>query len=77
MDQTIEIFIDQLVTDEEFRHMFLRHPRRTLRMAGDWGLPLSDREISALLAIEPALWDRVAEALIDRLRGGADALAAA
>jgi len=77
VEQTIEIFIDQLIADEEFRQMFLRRPRQTLRMAADWGLPLSDREIGALLAIEPALWDRVAETLIDRLRGGADTSLAA
>ena len=68
MNQTFDIFIDQLVEDEELRHAFIRSPRKTLGMADDWAMPLSDSEISSLIAIEPSLWDRVAEELIDRLQ---------
>ncbi len=71
MDQNLDIFIDQLVADDEFRHCFIRNPRKTFGIAEDWALPLSDSEISALIAIEPALWDRVAEELIDRLEQAA------
>ena len=71
MEQTIAIFIDHLVADEEFRHDFLRNPRRTLRLADEWGLPLSDSEIRSLIATEPAVWDRVAEELDDRLQQAA------
>ena len=71
MDATFEIFIDQLVADEEFRHSYLRSPRQTLGMADEWALPLSDTEISTLIALEPSLWDRVAEELIDRLQQAA------
>jgi len=71
MEQTIAIFIDHLVADEEFRHDFLRNPRRTLRLADEWGLPLSDSEISALIATDSAVWERVAEELDDRLQQAA------
>jgi hypothetical protein len=63
MEQTFEIIIDQLVADEEFRHCFLRNPRRTLRLADDWGLPLSDSEIHSLIATGRSVWDRVVEEL--------------
>jgi hypothetical protein len=49
----------------------VRHPRQTLRLADEWGLPLSDSEINSLIATEPALWDRVAEELDDRLQQAA------
>ena len=71
MDQTIDIFIEQLLNDEELRESFFRHPRQTVRLASDWGLPLSDSEIAALLAIEPAWWNRIAAQLIDRLQHAA------
>ena len=68
MNQTFDIFIDQLVEDEDLRHAFIRGPRKNLGMADQWALPLSDNEISALIAMEPALWERVAEEFIDRLQ---------
>lgn len=71
MDQAIDIFIEQLLNDEELRDSFFRHPRQTLRMAGDWGLPLSDSEVAALLAVEPSLWNRIAAQLIDQLQPAA------
>jgi hypothetical protein len=66
MDQTFSIFIDELTADEELRYSFLRSPRGTLRMASEWGLPLCDSEISSLIAIDPSIWERVAETLMDR-----------
>ena len=71
MDQTLEIFIEQLLSDEELRQSFFRNPRATLRLAGDWGMPLCDSEIQALLSTTPSLWDRIAEDLIDRLQRAA------
>ena len=67
-DQSLEIFVEYLVEDEDFRDEFLRNPHRTLRHAAEWGLPLSDSEMSALLATDPAVWDRIADDLDSRLQ---------
>jgi hypothetical protein len=68
MEHTVEIVIDQLVADEEFRDSFLRNPRRTLGLADEWGLPLSTTEVHALVATMPAVWDRVADEVDARLK---------
>jgi hypothetical protein len=68
MEQTFEILINELVTDEEFRYSFLRNPRRTLHRAGDWGLPLSESEIQSLMAIAHSKWDELAEEVGARLQ---------
>jgi len=71
MRQSIEIFIEELVTDEEFREAFLRSPRKTLQFAADWGLPLSESEIGSLMNIDRSVWDRVVEELDVRLQEAA------
>src|SRR5262245_61886282 len=40
--ETFEILIGELMADDELRESFLRDPDYTLRIAGDWALPLSD-----------------------------------
>jgi hypothetical protein len=67
VDRSLEIFIDELVADEEFRQFFFRSPLKTLRHAREWGVPLSDSEIGSLLASGAYVWDRVAEALSSQL----------
>jgi len=69
--RTLDIFIEELVADEEFRDAFFRHPLRTVRRAADWGLPLSESEVRALVATDPAVWDRIAEDLDARLQEAA------
>jgi len=71
MGQSVEIFIDELVSDEEFREAFLRSPRKTLQFAADWGLPLSESEIRSLMAIDQSMWERVVEELDVRLQAAA------
>jgi hypothetical protein len=71
MDQTLDIFIDELMTNEELRYSFVTRPQQTLRLADEWALPLCESEIRTLIAMEPAMWDRVAEALSLRLREAA------
>jgi hypothetical protein len=71
MEQTFEIFINELVSDEELRTSFLVSPRRTLQRAGEWGLPLSDSEIRSLITTDASVWDRVAEELDLRLQKAA------
>ena len=71
MEQTFEIMIEQLVADEEFRHVFLRNPWKLLRSADDWGLPLCDSEIQSLISTTPAAWDEVAAEVCARLQKAA------
>jgi hypothetical protein len=67
MEQALEIVIDQLVADDEFRQLFLRDPRKALHAAEEWGLPLCDSEINALIASGRSVWNRVAAAVNARL----------
>jgi hypothetical protein len=69
--QSLDIFIDELVADEEFRESFLRNPRRMLRLAAEWGLPLSESEMRSLILAEPSVWDRIAEEIDSRLQEAA------
>jgi len=64
----IELLIGRLVTDEDFRRAFQRDPRRALSEAASWGLALSAIEVSALLATDQTLWDRIAVELDSRLQ---------
>jgi hypothetical protein len=64
----IELLIGRLVTDEDFRRAFQRDPRRALSDAAAWGLALSAIEVSALLATDQTLWDRIAVELDSRLQ---------
>jgi hypothetical protein len=68
VQRSIEILIGRLITDEGFRMAFLRDPKRTLELASEWELPLSRSEISALLATDPSLWNRVADQVDTRLQ---------
>jgi hypothetical protein len=67
VDRSLEIIIDELTADEEFREFFFRSPLKTLRHAREWGVPLSDSEIGSLIASGSYLWDRVADAIDSQL----------
>jgi hypothetical protein len=67
VDRSLEIFIDELVADEELRQCFFRSPLNALRHAREWGLPLSDSEIGSLIASGSYVWDRVADAMNSQL----------
>jgi putative modified peptide len=64
----IEQLIGRLVTDEDFRRAFVRDPRQALKEAEHRGMALSSIEISALLATDFRLWDRIAHELDSRLQ---------
>jgi hypothetical protein len=66
-EQSLDIVIDALVTDEEFRDAFLRTPQKTLQYSSDLGLPLCESEVYSLLAAERQLWDGIMEELDLRL----------
>jgi hypothetical protein len=65
--RSLDIFIDELMADDEFREAFLRNPRKTLMRATDWGLPLCESEVQSLIS-DRRLWDRVVYALNTRLQ---------
>ena len=68
MQRHIELLIGRLVTDEEFRRSFQRDPQQTLSAVADCGIRLSTVEVTALLATDQTLWDRVAVELDSRLQ---------
>ena len=66
--RSIEMVIGRLVTDDEFRLTFLRDPHQALAELLERGMHLTLAEIGALIATEPALWERVAEQIDPRLQ---------
>jgi hypothetical protein len=60
--------IGRLVTDEEFREMFLRDPHKALGDLLERGTHLSQAEIAALIATDQNLWQQVAERIDERLQ---------
>jgi len=62
------MLIGRLITDEQFRSEFLNNPEATLINLCDGGLELSRTEISALVNTNPAVWERVADAIDPRLQ---------
>jgi hypothetical protein len=66
--RNVELLIGRLLTDEEFRDLFLADPERALRTLLDRGFHLTQSEIAALRAIDASLWPRVASEIDPRLR---------
>ena len=62
------MLIGRLITDEQFRSEFLVNPEAILTGLSDRGLQLSRTEISALVNTDPALWERIADAIDPRLQ---------
>ena len=63
VNDSLDLFIAELMMDDELLRSFLRDPEQTLERASDWGLPLSDSELQLLLAPAYRLWDNMTEAL--------------
>jgi len=63
---SLDIFIGELMADDELLNAFLRDPELTLERARDWGLPLSDSELQQLFASAYRLWDNMTQALESR-----------
>ena len=68
MQRSIEVLIGRLITDEDFRRLFVRDPHGVLMAADDWGLSFSQSEIAALVATDSSLWDQVADLIDPRLQ---------
>ena len=64
----VEWLIGRLITDEAFRAEFLQDPDRVLLAMCEAGFELSRTEIAALVATDPALWARTADAVDPRLQ---------
>lgn len=64
----IEMVIGRLLTDELFREKFLSDPHWALADLLEQGTHLTQLEIVALVAIDTALWERVAEEIDPRLQ---------
>jgi len=67
MNDPFEIFINELMADEELRGSFLRNPSSILELASEWGLPLSESELRSLLKPSYRRWDRIVDELEARL----------
>jgi hypothetical protein len=68
VQRSIEVLIGRLITDEDFRRLFVANPHGALTAAGDWGLSFSQSEIAALVATDSTLWDKVADLIDPRLQ---------
>jgi hypothetical protein len=64
----VEWLIGRLITDERFRGEFLQNPERVLTATRDAGFELSRTEMAALVATDPSLWARTADAVDPRLQ---------
>ena len=68
MQRHIELLIGRLATDEDFRRRISARSATDADDAAAWGLALSDIEVTALLATDQTLWERIALELDSRLQ---------
>jgi hypothetical protein len=62
------MLIGRLITDEQFRHDFLRDPEATLFGLSDRGLDVNRTEIAALVDTDRRVWVQTAGFVDPRLR---------
>jgi hypothetical protein len=60
--------VGRLLTDEDFRQMFVDDPQRALGELLARGTHLTPGEVAALIATDSGLWARVAEHIDPRLQ---------
>lgn len=66
--KTVQLIVGRLLTDEEFRVEFLRHPQATLTTMSDQGFELTSKEIEALVRTDPTLWTDAAARIDPQLQ---------
>lgn len=66
--RVVEALIGRLITDEQFRQAFLRHPDTTLAELRERGLELTHTEVAALMSTDRSVWAESAGRLDPRLR---------
>lgn len=64
----IEKLVGRLLTDEELRSAFIRHPAETLDHLQGQGWEISAVERDALLEEDPAVWRDLARRIPSRLQ---------
>jgi hypothetical protein len=64
----VQLLIGQIVTDEDLRTRFIKHPYETLAALNEQGFELTSLEIDALLRTDEALWEATAKRLHPRLQ---------
>jgi hypothetical protein len=67
VQHSVDILLAELMADDEFCRAFLRDPDRTLKMASEWGVPLSDSELQSLCGPAHRVWELVADEFETRL----------
>jgi hypothetical protein len=68
IDDSLDILLTELMADEELLDAFLRDPARTLNLASDWALPLTESELQSIRTVADRLWERLAHQLEMRCR---------
>lgn len=68
MQRCVESLIGRLVTDEEFRRLFVADPEQVLASAHDCGWSFSAGEMAALVATDRTIWEKVADQIDPRLQ---------
>jgi hypothetical protein len=66
--KSVQLIIGQLLTDEEFRAKFCKHPTATLSSLRESGVDLTSAEIDALLWTNRRLWKLGPEWIDPRLQ---------
>jgi hypothetical protein len=66
--KTVQLLIGQLLTDEELRLRFLRHPLETLTAFREQGIELTKGELEALVETDNRLWQAAARRIHPRLQ---------
>ena len=66
--RSIEVLVGRIATDEAFRRAFLEDMATAIATFTDQGHELTVVEISALRAVAPAVWVRVAREIDPRLQ---------
>ena len=66
--KAVQLFIGQLLTDEELRYSFVRHPFATLSALRERGVELTRGEIEALAQTDRQVWETTAERIHPHLQ---------
>ena len=66
--KTVQLLIGQLLTDEELRLRFLRHPLETLTAFREQGFELTGGELEALVQTDNRFWQAAAKRIHPRLQ---------
>ena len=66
--RNVELLIGRLLTDEEFREVFMADPEQSLRDLLERGTHLTPMEIEALASMDPTLWRHTAKQIDARLQ---------